>query len=338
MTMASSDLLRIRQGSRSVGQYVVHFQTIASELHWNNDALRAAFWNSLSDRLKDELVTRELPDSLEELTSLCVKVDLRMQERGGGRSRSDHSSVSGEKYQSRHKRSWMMPGTLWCGAGSTAENFTNLGLFRGVDLCCREHDHCFPQIQAFEYQYGIRNYRLHTVSHCDCDDRFRLCLQAINDAISTLVGIMFFNVLEMPCFSLREEEQCVEWHWWGGCKRNSMVPKAELQKPAIFNDTNPEGNYKFGPLPRTTSHPLKYPSLSNKLPSDTSSSPSLRNAKERRLQRKLRKAQRKFERARGGMIEESYKAEETQGTEVKGHSVLKKRTNKASKNRKSQPK
>ncbi|XP_068096850.1 group 3 secretory phospholipase A2 [Hyperolius riggenbachi] len=143
--------------------------------------------------------------------------------------------VDGGMHQSRHKRSWMMPGTLWCGAGSTAENFTNLGVFSGVDLCCREHDYCFPQIQSFEFLYGIRNYRLHTVSHCDCDLRFRQCLQSQNDTISTLVGMMFFNILEMPCFTLREEEQCVDWHWWGGCKRNGSLPKAELQKPPPFN-------------------------------------------------------------------------------------------------------
>ncbi|XP_063794638.1 NTPase KAP family P-loop domain-containing protein 1-like [Pseudophryne corroboree] len=69
----------------------IHTGTIASELRWNNDALRAAFWNGLSDRLKDDLITRDLPDSLEQLISLCVKVDLRMQERGGERTRSDRS-------------------------------------------------------------------------------------------------------------------------------------------------------------------------------------------------------------------------------------------------------
>ncbi|XP_066461070.1 group 3 secretory phospholipase A2 [Eleutherodactylus coqui] len=141
-----------------------------------------------------------------------------------------------------------MPGTLWCGVGSTAENFTNLGVFHGVDRCCREHDHCYPQIQAFEFQYGIRNYRLHTVSHCDCDQRFRQCLHTINDTASTIVGMTYFNILEMPCFSLRDEEQCVEWFWWGGCKSNGTVPKAELHKPEMFNDSIPEDSHTFAPI------------------------------------------------------------------------------------------
>uniref|UniRef100_A0A803W4Y5 Phospholipase A2-like central domain-containing protein n=1 Tax=Ficedula albicollis TaxID=59894 RepID=A0A803W4Y5_FICAL len=44
-------------------------------------------------------------------------------------------------------------------------------LFRGPDRCCREHDQCGAQIAALQFNYGIRNYRLHTVSHCDCDAR-----------------------------------------------------------------------------------------------------------------------------------------------------------------------
>ncbi|OCU01599.1 uncharacterized protein LOC121394513 [Xenopus laevis] len=149
--------------------------------------------------------------------------------------------VTGKKAGARYKRGLTMPGTLWCGAGSSADNFTNLGIFNGADLCCREHDHCSHQIEAFQFLYGMRNYRLHTVSHCDCDQRFRLCLHALNDTISTLVGIMFFNILEMPCFSLKEEEQCMEWFWWGGCKKSDLVPKAELQKQAVFNYTHPSG-------------------------------------------------------------------------------------------------
>ncbi|XP_040272655.1 group 3 secretory phospholipase A2 [Bufo bufo] len=207
-------------------------------------------------------------------------------------------TVNREKMKTRYRRSWIMPGTLWCGAGSTAENFTSLGVFSGVDRCCREHDHCSPQIQTFEFQYGIRNYRLHTVSHCDCDQRFRQCLHALNDAVSTLVGIVFFNILEMPCFSLREEEQCVEWHWWGGCKKNGSVPKAELQKPEIFNYSNPEDRRTSIPIP----HSLH--------PHNVTSPPQQRlNAKSRR--RRLKRLQREqSKRDNKGILKDSNKAEE----------------------------
>uniref|UniRef100_A0A8C5WC20 Phospholipase A2-like central domain-containing protein n=1 Tax=Leptobrachium leishanense TaxID=445787 RepID=A0A8C5WC20_9ANUR len=95
-----------------------------------------------------------------------------------------------------------------------------LSLFRGLDICCREHDHCTPQIQSFEFLYGFRNYRLHTVSHCDCDQRFRMCLQALNDTMSTLVGTIYFNFFEPPCFTLNDEEQCTEV--------NNLVPLSNL--------------------------------------------------------------------------------------------------------------
>nr|XP_005493838.1 group 3 secretory phospholipase A2 [Zonotrichia albicollis] len=119
----------------------------------------------------------------------------------------------------RRRRGWTLPGTLWCGAGNSAGNWSELGLFRGPDRCCREHDQCWAQITALQFNYGIRNYRLHTVSHCDCDTRFRQCLLAINDTVSNIIGVTFFNLLEVPCFVLEESEECIQWHWWGGLAR-----------------------------------------------------------------------------------------------------------------------
>uniref|UniRef100_A0A8B9BHP0 phospholipase A2 n=1 Tax=Anser brachyrhynchus TaxID=132585 RepID=A0A8B9BHP0_9AVES len=128
----------------------------------------------------------------------------------------------------RRRRGWTVPGTLWCGAGNSAGNATELGLFRGPDRCCREHDQCEAQITALQFNYGIRNYRLHTVSHCDCDARFRRCLLALNDTISNIIGVTFFNLLEVPCFVLEDSEECVQWHWWGGCERYGVVPLARM--------------------------------------------------------------------------------------------------------------
>ncbi|EDL40423.1 phospholipase A2, group III, isoform CRA_a [Mus musculus] len=47
------------------------------------------------------------------------------------------------------------------------------GVFHGPDLCCREHDQCPQTISPLQYNYGIRNFRFHTISHCDCDARCR---------------------------------------------------------------------------------------------------------------------------------------------------------------------
>jgi secretory phospholipase A2 len=62
----------------------------------------------------------------------------------------------------------MVPGTLLsCCSFPSA----HAGLFQGPDLCCREHDRCPQTISPLQYNYGIRNFRFHTISHCDCDAR-----------------------------------------------------------------------------------------------------------------------------------------------------------------------
>ncbi|KAM5200374.1 group 3 secretory phospholipase A2 isoform 3-T3 [Hipposideros larvatus] len=135
----------------------------------------------------------------------------------------------------RRKRGWTMPGTLWCGVGDSARNSSELGVFQGLDLCCREHDLCPQSISPFQYNYGIRNYRFHTISHCDCDARFQQCLQNQRDSISNIVGVVFFNVLEIPCFVLEEQEACVSWYWWGGCRMYGSIPLARLQPKTLYN-------------------------------------------------------------------------------------------------------
>ncbi|XP_012586641.1 PREDICTED: group 3 secretory phospholipase A2 isoform X2 [Condylura cristata] len=85
---------------------------------------------------------------------------------------AEQSGVPGTGHH-RVKRGWTMPGTLWCGVGDSAGNSSELGVFQGPDLCCREHDRCPQTISPFQYNYGIRNYRFHTISHCDCDARCR---------------------------------------------------------------------------------------------------------------------------------------------------------------------
>uniref|UniRef100_A0A803TRF8 Phospholipase A2 group III n=1 Tax=Anolis carolinensis TaxID=28377 RepID=A0A803TRF8_ANOCA len=112
-------------------------------------------------------------------------------------------------------------------------------VFQGPDVCCREHDHCEAQIPALGYRYGKRNLRLHTISHCDCDSRFRRCLMSLNDAISNLIGASFFNLLEVPCFVLEESEECIEWHWWGGCKEYGPVPLAHLVQQSHYQPPVP---------------------------------------------------------------------------------------------------
>ncbi|XP_063000350.1 group 3 secretory phospholipase A2 isoform X1 [Elgaria multicarinata webbii] len=132
-----------------------------------------------------------------------------------------------------------MPGTVWCGAGDSAGNFSHLGVFQGPDVCCREHDQCSIFITALAYKYGIRNLRLHTISHCDCDARFRECLRNLNNTMANFVGTTYFNVFQIPCFELKEGEDCVEWNWWGMCNKYAPMPVAHLVEASPYESISP---------------------------------------------------------------------------------------------------
>ncbi|CAL8347197.1 unnamed protein product [Lota lota] len=137
--------------------------------------------------------------------------------------------------KSRRKRSWLFPGTLWCGVGSRAMEYNQLGMFESADKCCREHDHCVHIIPSFTVNYGTFNSNLFTVSHCDCDQRFRQCLLGVNDTISNMVAYSFFNILRVPCFNLIQQKQCTEMSWWGRCKVSKEAPFAVFQKSLSYN-------------------------------------------------------------------------------------------------------
>ena len=90
---ASSRLLVIRQGSRSVAQYTLEFRILAAESRWNDQALLSVFRKGLSDSIKD-LIVRDSPETLNELISLALKMDARLQERRADRAhRSPLQSV-----------------------------------------------------------------------------------------------------------------------------------------------------------------------------------------------------------------------------------------------------
>ncbi|XP_066506515.1 group 3 secretory phospholipase A2 [Hoplias malabaricus] len=171
--------------------------------------------------------------------------------RSGRRSRDlesiDHKTASmrqtngetGLKLR-RSKRAWLIPGTLWCGAGNKALDFADLGVFEETDKCCREHDHCKDAIDSFGFNYGIFNTNIFTLSHCDCDTKFRRCLHKANDSMSNVVGYGYFNVLKMRCFEFSHRMQCAERTWWGMCKFHQLTKYALVKDATYYNSTSPE--------------------------------------------------------------------------------------------------
>lgn len=86
-------LFNLKQEGRSVSDYSIEFRTIAAESNWNAASLFDAFYNGLSDDIKDELAARDLPAELDTLVSLSIRIDSRLRERRRERIRSAVSPV-----------------------------------------------------------------------------------------------------------------------------------------------------------------------------------------------------------------------------------------------------
>ena len=67
----------LRQGSNSVSDYAIEFQTLATNSGWEGRALIDAFLHRLSETIKDELLTRDLPDELDRIITLAIRDDWR---------------------------------------------------------------------------------------------------------------------------------------------------------------------------------------------------------------------------------------------------------------------
>ena len=75
-----SQLLHIKQGSRTVATYAIEFRTLAASTGWADSTLICIFREGLTEALKDELV-RDKPTDLNKLISLAIDVDERLRER-----------------------------------------------------------------------------------------------------------------------------------------------------------------------------------------------------------------------------------------------------------------
>ena len=82
---AARVMLQIRQGKRSASDYAIDFRNLATTSGWNPDAQYDAFLYGLSEAIKDEVATRELPSTFDDLVELAIRVDKRLKQRAGER-------------------------------------------------------------------------------------------------------------------------------------------------------------------------------------------------------------------------------------------------------------
>ena len=64
-----------------MSEYAIDFQTLATDSGWAGRPLVDAFLHGLAEEVKDELLTRELPEDLECIITLAIWIDTRLEDR-----------------------------------------------------------------------------------------------------------------------------------------------------------------------------------------------------------------------------------------------------------------
>ncbi|XP_033118909.1 uncharacterized protein LOC117118427 [Anneissia japonica] len=153
---------------------------------------------------------------------------------GEGQNARENGVESDASHHSRSRRGISFPGTLWCGSGTNAQYYEELGEEVHADRCCREHDHCPLYIKRWETKFYISNRSFYTYCFCKCDKKFRRCLERANTTTSRAVGKAFFNTLEIPCFTMKKKKQCVKRSWWGKCEKYEIRDTAKVRAAKRF--------------------------------------------------------------------------------------------------------
>ncbi|XP_055631768.1 uncharacterized protein LOC129771772 isoform X1 [Toxorhynchites rutilus septentrionalis] len=165
----------------------------------------------------------------------CDLRHLQMRDIAHGLQSSDpqEQQSAGESLQrERRDLSGMLrvPGTKWCGKGWSARNYVEMGGLSKADRCCRQHDLSCPfWILGFETKYGVFNWRVNTLMHCSCDERFRTCLKMADSSDANMVGKLFFNIVQSKCFVLKPETVCTKHSWWGKCEKKVRRKRAHIR-------------------------------------------------------------------------------------------------------------
>jgi len=124
---------------------------------------------------------------------------------------------------------FIFPGTKWCGKGSIAKSYNDLGKYKKTDRCCRTHDkHCKARIEPYKRKYGLLNWSWKVASHCECEVRFKKCLKKVDDHASSLVYFTYFKVIKPRCIRLKHVKTCVKRSWkklWK-CAKKKCVTRA----------------------------------------------------------------------------------------------------------------
>ena len=127
----------------------------------------------------------------------------------------------------------IVPGTNYCGSGEL-ESKDEDPLYAETDHCCQQHDYCPERIARFTRKFELYNFYPYTISLCECDADFLQCLKNDGSWMSTKVGQMYFNVLNLPCFELNVGKICQQETFWGKCIEEIEGQIAEFKEAQEF--------------------------------------------------------------------------------------------------------
>lgn len=184
---------------------------------------------SFSLLMKNEALPREVANWLDydQLKLQCLRRHEELRHILENQSQISDSSIRPKREVLELLR---VPGTKWCGKGFSATKYSQLGRYTRTDRCCRVHDlKCPFWIGGMERKYGVYNWRVNTLMHCRCDERFRACLKLADTPVSNMVGKLFFNVVQTKCFRLKPVKVCMQRSWWGKCLRRGYMKQAFLR-------------------------------------------------------------------------------------------------------------
>ena len=97
---ASRALASLCQGDRSITDYSIEFRTFAASSDWNEPALLARFLEGLRAEVKYEILSREVPSSVDSLIELAIRIERRVDLRRRARGKELAFSVRSEEHTS----------------------------------------------------------------------------------------------------------------------------------------------------------------------------------------------------------------------------------------------
>uniref|UniRef100_A0A8K9UIS2 Gypsy retrotransposon integrase-like protein 1 n=1 Tax=Oncorhynchus mykiss TaxID=8022 RepID=A0A8K9UIS2_ONCMY len=103
---ASRALSSLCQGNRSITDYSIEFRTLAVSSGWNEPALLARLLEGFRAEVKDEILSREVPSSVDSLIELAIRIERRVDLRH--RARGKELALSVERERRITNRLWLL--------------------------------------------------------------------------------------------------------------------------------------------------------------------------------------------------------------------------------------